>query len=84
MAIEANVQPASGQLNASIYGERLAYMKNLKLQSDSVIENRDEGCGVCLDVEADAEPDYTIVSISTFATHKNVLIERLERGGDGR
>jgi hypothetical protein len=83
VAVKLNVQPASGQLNASLYGERLRYMKALKYQGDALVENRDEGAGFCVDVDKEDDPDYVIVSINTYATHKNLLIERLEAGRDG-
>lgn len=81
--INANVQPANGQLNASLYGERLAYMLQLKYQGDMITANHDEGAGICVDVLGTDKPDYKIISIQQFATHKNILIERLERGTDG-
>lgn len=81
--IRANVQPASGQLNASIYGERLQYMKNIKYQGDDIMENRDEGSGICLNVKQTDDPDYKIISIQTFAMHKNILIEKRVTGANG-
>lgn len=81
--IKANVQPASGQLNASLYGERLTYMLQLKYQGDMITTNHDEGAGLCVDVSGTDKPDYKIISIQQFATHKNIMIERLERGTDG-
>lgn len=82
-ALSVNIQPASGRLNFELYGARLAYMKNIKYQGTALVENHDEGTGLCIDVGEDEDPDYVIVSINTFATHKNVLIERLEAGKDG-
>lgn len=81
-ALSVNIQPASGRLNFELYGARLAYMKNIKYQGTALVENHDEGTGLCVDVGEDEDPDYVIVSINTFATHKNVLIERLKVGHD--
>lgn len=80
---QANVQPASGRLSTQMYGERVTYMKSLKYQGDLFVEAKNEGDGVCVNVAADHDPDYRIVSIETWSTHQNILIERLERGTDG-
>lgn len=77
---KATVQPASGQLNVELYGERLAYMQTLYTQSELIMTGQSEGAGICLAVEKDAKPDYTIISVKTYSTHKVVLIE--QRGAD--
>lgn len=74
--IQANVQSASGTLNATIYGSKLASMKSIKYQGERLKEGKDEGTGVCLYVPKSDIPDYKIVSIQPFSTHVNIMLER--------
>lgn len=74
--IEANVQSASGTVNATIYGSKLSSMKSMKYQGERFKEGRDEGTGVCLYVSDTETPDYKILSIQPFSTHVNIMLER--------
>lgn len=74
--IKANVQSASGTLNAAIYGSKLSSMKSMKYQGERFKEGRDEGIGVCLYVSDTETPDYKILSIQPFSTHVNIMLER--------
>lgn len=74
--IKMNVQPAGGKAIAEIYGERMTYMKACKYQGDALVEGVNENDGICLNVGLTEEPDYKVVSIHTYSTHKNVLLER--------
>lgn len=76
IALEMNVQSASGAVNATIYGSKLSSMKSCKYQGDELKEGRDENCGICLYVDKDSEPDYKIKSIQPYSTHINVMLER--------
>ena len=76
IALEMNVQSASGAVNATIYGSKLSSMKSCKYQGDELKEGRDENSGVCLYVDKDSNPDYRIKSIQAFSTHINVMLER--------
>lgn len=76
IALEMNVQSASGAVNATIYGSKLSSMKSCKYQGDELKEGRDESSGVCLYVDKDSDPDYKIKSIQPCSTHINVMLER--------
>lgn len=81
VALEMNVQSASGAVNATIYGSKLSSMKSCKYQGDLLKEGRDEGNGICLYVKEDETPDYRINSIQPFSTHFNIMLERNDEHG---
>ncbi|BAL51573.1 hypothetical protein [Lactococcus lactis] len=81
VALEMNVQSASGAVNATIYGSKLSSMKSCKYQGDELKEGRDENSGVCLYVDKDSDPDYKIKSIQPYSTHINVMLERNDEIG---
>ena len=76
IALEMNIQSASGTVNATIYGSKLSSMKSCKYQGDELKEGRDENSGVCVYVDKDSDPDYRIKSIQPYSTHINVMLER--------
>jgi hypothetical protein len=76
IALEINVQSASGAVNATIYGSKLSSMKSCKYQGNELKEGRDENSGICLYVDKDSDPDYKIKSIQPYSTHINVMLER--------
>lgn len=76
VALEMNVQSASGAVNATIYGSKLSSMKSCKYQGNELKEGRDENSGICLYVDKDSDPDYKIKSIQPCSTHINVILER--------
>lgn len=76
IALEMNVQSASGAVNATIYGSKLSSMKSCKYQGDELKEGKDENSGVCVYVDKDGNPDYKINSIQPYSTHINVMLER--------
>lgn len=82
VALEMNVQSASGAVNATIYGSKLSSMKSCKYQGDKLKEGRDEGNGICLFVDKDEDPDYKIKSIQPFSTHINMMLERNDEIGN--
>ncbi|WP_404399109.1 hypothetical protein [Lactococcus lactis] len=82
IALEMNVQSASGAVNATIYGSKLSSMKSCKYQGDELKEGRDENCGICLYVDKYSEPDYKIKSIQPYSTHINVMLERNDDVGN--
>lgn len=72
---------AGGKVQAEMYGERLSYIRNLKIQGTYVITTDRKGVvhyvypfgldvsesdGVCLYVPGDSEPDYKIISIKPY------------------
>lgn len=71
--IQANIYPASGKLQAEIYGERLNYILNM-LYNGSVTIN--EGDGICVYVSRDNEPDYKVISIKTYS-HLFIELEKI-------
>ena len=76
IALEMNVQSASGAVNAQIYGSQLSSMKSCKYQGNDLKEGRDENSGICVYVDKDEQPDYKIKSIQPYSTHLNVMLER--------
>lgn len=75
------VWPASGKVQAELYGERLSYVRNVRIDGKYVITTDEKGIvhyvypngldivesdGVCLYVNADAEPDYKVLSIKPY------------------
>lgn len=79
--LSMNVQAASGTVNAQIYGSKLETMKACKYQGDKINERQNELDGICVYVGKDEEPDFTIKSIQTFSTHKNIMLERNDNRG---
>ncbi|MCS6734190.1 hypothetical protein NOM07_17750 [Proteus terrae] len=79
--LQMNVQAASGTINAQIYGNKLETMKACKYQGDKINESQNELDGICVYVGKDEEPDFTIKSIQTFSTHKNIMLERNDNRG---
>ena len=77
----AEVWPASGKLQAEMYGERLTYIRNVRIDGKYeakpdekgvvhyVLENGldvVEGDGLCLYVGATMVPDYRIIAIRPY------------------
>lgn len=71
--IEANIYPASGKLQAEIYGERLNYIFNMLYDGQ---EQLAEGDGICVFVDKDSKPDYKIISIKPYS-HKLIELEKI-------
>ncbi|MCP9358510.1 hypothetical protein KBX49_11130 [Liquorilactobacillus satsumensis] len=80
--IKMNVQSAGGTVNAQIWGKDLKYIKSCKYQGNLINEGQQENWGICLHVAKDAEPDYLINSIQTFSDHKNITLEKRNKGSD--
>ncbi|MBO0413225.1 hypothetical protein JZO81_19390 [Enterococcus hulanensis] len=74
---QMNVQSAGGKMAVELYGERLPYIKSCKYQGDLINEGENEGDGVCVFVDKDADPDFKIISIQEFSQHKNIMLERV-------
>lgn len=71
--IQANIYPASGKLQAEIYGERLNYILNMLFDGTQVIN---EGDGICVYVPKDKEPDYKVISIKRYS-HLFIELEKI-------
>lgn len=76
--IKADIYPASGKLQAEIYGQRLNYMLNMLYDGSEELE---EGDGICYTVAAISErkPDYKIISIKSYG-HKVIELEKILNG----
>lgn len=72
------VWPAGGKVQAEMYGERLSYIRNMKIEGEYTVrvdeKNRlhyvfskkldvSESDGVCIYVPGESKPDYKIISI---------------------
>lgn len=71
--IKANIWPASGKLQAEIYGERLNYILNMLYDGNKIIN---EGDGICVYVDSTKEPDYKVISIKNYS-HGLMELEKL-------
>lgn len=71
--IKANIYPATGKIQAEIYGERLSYIFNMLYDGDKEIV---EGDGICVFVDKDSKPDYKVISIKPY-THKLIELEKI-------
>lgn len=78
--LKMNIQAASGTVNAQIYGNKLQTMKACKYQGDLINEAENELDGICVYVDKEENPDFKIVSVQTFSTHKNIMLERIDGG----
>lgn len=77
--IKMNVQQASGSLNVQMYGLKLIYMLACKYQGDEIQQGVNETDGVCVYVDKDSDPDYIIKTIENYSTHKNIMLERIDK-----
>lgn len=71
--IKANIYPASGKLQAEIYGERLNYIQNMLYDGS---EKLNEGDGICVYVDKNSKPDYKIISIKPYS-HQLIELEKI-------
>lgn len=79
-SFEAEVWPAGGRIQAEMYGQRLPYIQNCKVDGDYYLKTSMDGrigycldgaviCendGICLDVCARSDPDYRVLSIRPY------------------
>lgn len=82
IAFTGEVWPAGGKIQAEQYGNRLGYIRNIKIQGKYEISPDEkgrlhyvfpetgldivEGDGLCLHVPGDAPPDYRVISIRPY------------------
>lgn len=71
--INANISPASGKLQADIYGERLNYILNMLYDGRETIN---EGDGICVYVSKDSRPNYKVISIKRYS-HLFIELEKI-------
>lgn len=67
--IQANIYPASGKLQAEIYGERLNYILNMLFSGPQAINEGD-----CIVVNGE---DYKVISIKNYTQHKLIELEKI-------
>lgn len=72
--IKAYIYPASGKVQAEIYGDRLNYILNMLYDGTVALQEKD---GICVNVEATEEPDYRVISIKSYSGHKLIELERI-------
>lgn len=70
--IDAEIWPASGQLQVQMYGSRLNYILNMLYQGTVEIHERD---GICVFNKED--PDYRVISIKTYTEHQFIELEKI-------
>ena len=83
--------PASGKVQAEQYGERLPYIRNLRINGKYAIRTDESGItfydfgggleiresdGICLHANSDQDPDYRIISIRPYIFLK-LEVERI-------
>lgn len=81
ISFAGEVWPRGGKVQAETYGEKLSYIRNVKVQGEYVIttdrkniihyvfpEGLDisESDGMCLYVPPEADPDYKIIAIKPY------------------
>lgn len=79
--VMAEIWPTSGKVQAQQYGERLSYIRNVRLEGNYIITGDakgramyktasglkiQEGDGICLYTDPKNEPDYRIISIKPY------------------
>lgn len=74
--IKAKIQPAGGKMLSEIYGLRLAYMLTMYCELGIELSEND---GICVYVDGDKDPDYKVVVIRKWNTHKVVDLEKVKR-----
>ena len=88
--ITAEIWPAGGKLQAEMYGQRLSYIRNCRIDGAYKIQTDEKGCvsylfgthkimegdGICLDVPGESDPDYKIIAIRPYR-HLYMELEKL-------
>jgi hypothetical protein len=74
VTIQATTWQASGRAQAEMYGERLAYMRNMEYEGAEVIKEND---GICVFVSADADPDYRVIAVNADYKPVRYLLEAI-------
>lgn len=68
--IKAEIWPASGRVQAEIYGQRLAYILNCLVDLETSVH---EGDGFCIDSDS---VTYKVISIKRYTNHQLLELER--------
>lgn len=70
---KAIVWPASGKMQAELYGLRLTNILNINYYGNLDIQEND---GLCINVGAAEEPDYKIISVKQYPKFKFIEAEK--------
>lgn len=70
--IDAEIWPATGKIQAEMYGLRLAYIKNMMTDLSSEITE-----GTALSIDDPLTPDYKVISKKKYSRHIQYELERL-------
>jgi hypothetical protein len=62
--IKANIWPASGKLQAEMYGLRINNILNMLYDGNIAITESD---GICVYVDSQSEPDYKVISKKEYS-----------------
>lgn len=69
ISINANIYPASGKVQAEVYGEKLKYILNMLYdENEEITEN---------DVIVYNNSDYKVISIKNYSKHKLMELEKI-------
>lgn len=88
--ITAEIWPAGGKLQAEMYGQRLSYIRNCRVDGEYRIDTDEkgkvsyalgdltirEGDGICVNVPGESEPDYKIIAIRPYR-HLYMELEKI-------
>jgi hypothetical protein len=88
--ITAEVWPAGGKLQAEMYGQKLSYIRNCRIDGEYKVQTDAkgkisylfgskairEGDGVCLYVHGESNPDYKIIAIRPYR-HLYMELEKI-------
>lgn len=75
--IKANIYPASGKLQAEMYGLRLNNIMNMLYDGSEELK---EGDGICYTTYAisNNKPDYVVISKKDYTDHKLLELEKIK------
>lgn len=71
--IDATIWQAGGAVQAQLYGEHLAYIKNMEYHGAEDVQEND---GICVYVEDTEPPDYIIKAINRDVDPKVITLEK--------
>ena len=88
--VTAEIWPAGGKLQAEMYGQKLSYIRNCRIDGAYTIETDEkgrvsyllgsqsfrEGDGFCIYVAGESDPDYKIIIIRPYR-HLYMELEKL-------
>lgn len=75
--LQLTIQDGAGLLATQLYGERLTRIKIGHYQGTDLNQHHNEGDGICLSVGPNKTPDYKIIAIKNYSTHKAITLEWL-------